>query len=146
MFGQRHHKHTSSMTVDEEWAYMFPCVWGSQRRNNPEMILPVAPPPCCVPTWKLMEEMDHINRLPPSQQRQNGAAKRPHSKWEWGVDSSPCTSNVIHRWETPGTISLEESEAMKNTLFLFDFSKSFSSPPLHHSWRGNYKFPLEARQ
>lgn len=36
----------------------------THNRKNPEMILPVVP--CLLrANWRLMEEMDHIDRLPP---------------------------------------------------------------------------------
>lgn len=72
--------------------------------------------------WKLMKEMDHIDRLRSSQQRQ----PRGHIwKRGWEMDSSPRTSHVIHLWETPD--SIQWRKVRENTLFLFNFSKSFTN-------------------
>lgn len=68
-----HIKHTKSMTADEKCTCGFLCLPEyhtlTQNKKNPETILPVLP---CLPhaNWRLMEEMDHIDRLPSSQQRQ----------------------------------------------------------------------------
>lgn len=77
--------HTESATVDEKCTCTFPYLREyltlTQNRKNPEMILPVLPYSLHA-NWRLMEEMDHIDRLPPSQQRQqqHSTAKRPYLK------------------------------------------------------------------
>lgn len=128
------------MTVDEKCTCGFPCLPENhaltQNRKNPEMILPVVP--CSLhANWRLMEEMDHIDRLPSSQQRQRRrtAAKRPYLKRGWEMDSSPRTSHVIHLWETPD--SIQWRKVRENTLFLFNFTKSYTNSHCAGRRRGN---------
>lgn len=137
------HTHAKSMTVDEKCTCGFPCLPEyhalTQNRKNPEMILPVVP--CLLhANWRLMEEMDHIDRLPSSQQRQrrHSAAKRPYLKggerWihplvhfvsftferlqiptsegKWGKTPCSCSISVNH---TP-TLTAQEKEGELHQL------------------------------
>lgn len=92
------------MTLDEKCPCGFPRLPErhalAHNRENPEMILPVVP--CSLrANWRLMEEMDHIDRLESS----DGTVQpRGHIWTGRETDSFPRTACVIHLWGTPDSI------------------------------------------
>lgn len=86
---------------------------------------------------QLKGEVDHMDRLSSSQCSQEDIFEKG-----WEMDSSPCTSHVIHRLRIS---RIQWRKARENTLFPFDFSESYTSSQEREKKRHHFSSPCSVR-
>lgn len=118
------------------WVSLLACVsrTHTQNRKNPGMIFPIVPG-LLNANWRLKGEVDHMDRLSSSQCSQEDIFEKG-----WEMDSSPCTSHVVHRLRIS---RIQWRKARENTLF--DFSESYTSSQETEKKRHHFSSPCSVR-
>lgn len=86
---------------------------------------------------QLADHVDHMDRLSSSQCSQEDIFEKG-----WEMDSFPCTSHVVHRLRIS---RIQWRKARENTLFLFDFSESYTSSQETEKKRHHFSSPCSVR-